>query len=186
MADIFCLFYDATTKTVRGINGSGRSPAALTLEYLRSRGIKGDTVSTTTILTNADPSAPRSTSNPSQIPLTDINSVTVPGAAAGWTKTVEEFGSGRLGMQEILAPAIRMAREGVPTQELCSEAVSHLPPPLLSRRIVSRRTSLGARGTLKTAVATIGKAHQERIAECARVSDGPGYSESWLLGRRLG
>ena len=42
--DIFCLFYDAKTKTVRGINGSGRAPKALTLEYLRSRGIKGDTV----------------------------------------------------------------------------------------------------------------------------------------------
>ena len=42
--DIFCLFYDAKSKTVRGINGSGRAPKALTLEHLRSQGIKGDTV----------------------------------------------------------------------------------------------------------------------------------------------
>jgi len=47
--------------------------------------------------------------------------VTVPGAAAGWWKTIEEFGSGKLTMSEILAPAIRMAKEGVPEHELnCS------------------------------------------------------------------
>lgn len=87
--DIFCLFYDASSNTVRGINGSGKSPQALTLEYLRSIGIKGR-----------------------EIPLTNLNSVTVPGAAAGWIKTVEEFGSGKLSMREILDPAIRIAEEG--------------------------------------------------------------------------
>ncbi|GFZ50997.1 LOW QUALITY PROTEIN: hypothetical protein JCM24511_08755 [Saitozyma sp. JCM 24511] len=93
--DVFCLFYDAKAKKVRGINGSGRAPKALSLEYLRSQGITGDA-----------------------IPLTNLNSVTVPGAAAGWLKTVEEFGSGKLSMEDILAPAIRMAREGIPEHEL--------------------------------------------------------------------
>ncbi|RXK40572.1 gamma-glutamyltransferase [Tremella mesenterica] len=94
--DMFCLFYDATTKTVRGINGSGRAPKALTLEHLRQRGVNG-----------------------TSIPLTDLNSVTVPGAAAGWCKTLETFGSG-ISMKEVLAPAIRMAREGVPAHEINS------------------------------------------------------------------
>jgi gamma-glutamyltranspeptidase len=58
-----------------------------------------------------------------QIPLTNLNSVTVPGAAAGWLKTVEEFGSGKLSMEEILAPAIRMAREGIPEHELNANQV---------------------------------------------------------------
>ncbi|WRT70004.1 gamma-glutamyltransferase [Kwoniella shivajii] len=97
--DVFCLFYDAKTKTVRGINGSGRSPKALNLEYLRSQGITGDS-----------------------IPLTNLNSVTVPCAAAGWIKTVSELGSGNLSMREILDPAIRLAREGVAEHELNSKA----------------------------------------------------------------
>ncbi|ORX40444.1 putative lincomycin-condensing protein lmbA [Kockovaella imperatae] len=92
--DIFCLFFDAKTKTVRGINGSGKAPQALSVEHLRSQGIKGNS-----------------------IPYDNLNSVTVPCAAAGWLKTVEEFGSGNLTMREILDPAIRMAREGVPEHE---------------------------------------------------------------------
>jgi gamma-glutamyltranspeptidase/glutathione hydrolase len=97
--DLFCLFWDAKAKKVRAINASGRAPAALSLEHLRSQGINGRT-----------------------IPLTNLNSVTVPGAASGWVKTVEEFGSGKLSLSEILAPAIRLAEEGVPTAELHANA----------------------------------------------------------------
>lgn len=43
--DIFCLYYDAKTKKVGGINGSGRAPKDLSLEYLRKQGVTGDTVS---------------------------------------------------------------------------------------------------------------------------------------------
>jgi hypothetical protein len=43
--DNFCLFYDAKTKKVGGINASGKAPKALTLDYLRKQGITGDTVS---------------------------------------------------------------------------------------------------------------------------------------------
>ncbi|ORY31633.1 putative lincomycin-condensing protein lmbA [Naematelia encephala] len=95
--DVFCLFFNAKTKKVGAVNGSGRSPKALNLEYLRSIGITGDS-----------------------IPLTNLNAVTVPGAAAGWIKTIQEFGSGKLTMSEILAPAIRMARNGVPSHEINS------------------------------------------------------------------
>ncbi|KAH7885888.1 gamma-glutamyltranspeptidase [Phlebopus sp. FC_14] len=97
--DAFCLFYDAQTKTVKALNGSGHSPARITLEYMRSRGIKGG-----------------------QIPLTDLNSVTVPGAAAAWVDTVQTFGSQKLSVGEVLAPAIRLAEEGVPVSEIHSFA----------------------------------------------------------------
>ncbi|EIN14105.1 gamma-glutamyltranspeptidase [Punctularia strigosozonata HHB-11173 SS5] len=93
--DAFCLFFDAKTKEVKALNGSGHSPQKLTLDYVRSRGIDG-----------------------SNIPATDLNSVTVPGAAAAWVDTVEKFGSGRLSVAEVLAPAIRLAEEGVPVSEI--------------------------------------------------------------------
>ena len=57
--DAFCLFYNAEDKTVKALNGSGRAPAKLTIDYAISRGMKG------------------------RIPLTDLNSVTVP----GWSMT---------------------------------------------------------------------------------------------------
>ncbi|KAF8585517.1 gamma-glutamyltranspeptidase [Ramaria rubella] len=97
--DAFCLFYDAKSKTVKALNGSGHSPQKLTIDHVRSRGVKGDT-----------------------IPLTDLNSVTVPGAAAAWVDSVERFGSGKISIAEVLAPAIRLAEEGVPVSELHSYA----------------------------------------------------------------
>ncbi|KAJ7038319.1 gamma-glutamyltranspeptidase [Mycena alexandri] len=100
--DAFCLFYDAKTKTVKALNGSGHSPQKLTLEYLRERGVTG-----------------------TSIPLTDLNSVTVPGAAAAWVDTVERFGSGKVTVAEVLAPAIRLAEEGVPVSEIHSLAWQH-------------------------------------------------------------
>lgn len=46
------------------------------------------------------------------IPVTDLNSVTVPGAAAAWYDAVEQFGSGKVTFAEVMAPAIRLAEEG--------------------------------------------------------------------------
>ncbi|KAF8739348.1 hypothetical protein AX14_009919 [Amanita brunnescens Koide BX004] len=94
--DAFCLFYDANPKVVKALNGSGRSPAKLNLKYARERGHKVN------------------------IPPSDINSVTVPGAAAAWVDTVQNFGSRKLTMAEILEPAIRMAEDGVPVSEINS------------------------------------------------------------------
>ncbi|KAH9944125.1 gamma-glutamyltranspeptidase [Epithele typhae] len=87
--DAFCLFYDAKEKTVKAFNGSGRSPASLTIEQLRNQGVNGNS-----------------------IPATNLNSVTVPGCAAAWVDTVEQLGSGKLSMAEILDPAIRLAEGG--------------------------------------------------------------------------
>ncbi|KZT30675.1 gamma-glutamyltranspeptidase [Neolentinus lepideus HHB14362 ss-1] len=97
--DAFCLFYDAKTKQVKALNGSGHSPQKLNIDYVRKRGITGN-----------------------KLPLTDLNSVTVPGAAAAWVDTVEKFGSGNVTIADVLAPAIRLAEEGVPVSEIHSHS----------------------------------------------------------------
>jgi len=101
---MFCLFYDAKTKKISAMNGSGRSSMKSTLEATRKDlGMKeGDT---------------------DHIPLDSVHAVTVPGAAAGWVDTVERFGSGKVSMEQILAPAIELAEKGFPISELSSVMV---------------------------------------------------------------
>ena len=92
--DMFALFYSADTKQVTALNGSGRAPAALTLDRLKKDGISSD------------------------MPPYHAHTVTVPGACAGWCDLIEKHGS--LSMPEILAPAIRLASDGFPVAPLTS------------------------------------------------------------------
>lgn len=103
--DMFCLFYNADTKKVHALNGSGRAGANASLERMRKDlGLKPGQV------------AP--------IPMTSVHAVTVPGAPAGWVDTVEKFGNGKLSMEQILTPAIELGEEGFPVSELSSSLVS--------------------------------------------------------------
>lgn len=106
--DMFCLFYDAKTKKVHALNGSGRYPGEATLEKVRQK-------------LNIAPGAGGS------IPMLSALATTTPGAAAGWVDTVEKFGSGKLSMEQILQPAIDMGENGFPVSELSSHAVSITP-----------------------------------------------------------
>ncbi|XP_062251367.1 glutathione hydrolase-like YwrD proenzyme [Platichthys flesus] len=94
--DAFCLFFNANTGEIRGINGSGRSPRALTLEILEGRGHTAE----------APPS-----------PFDALN-VTVPGAPACWCDTVQLFGSQKLSLQEVLSGAVELAEVGFPVAEV--------------------------------------------------------------------
>jgi gamma-glutamyltranspeptidase/glutathione hydrolase len=86
--DCFALFYSAKDKKVSALNGSGRAPAALTLDILAKQGIVDS------------------------LPPYHAHTVTVPGAAAGWCDTLEQHG--RLKIEQILAPAIHLAEQGFP------------------------------------------------------------------------
>jgi len=97
--DVFCLFYDAATKTVKGINGSGRCPQALTLQRANAAGFNE--------------------SNP--FPIQHGMAVTVPGAAAAWVDLVETYGSGQVTMAQILQPAIQLADEGFPLSQMTGQ-----------------------------------------------------------------
>lgn len=110
--DTFCLFYEARTKKVHALNGSGRSPASLTLDAIRKE-------------------LKLAPGKGGSVPMLSALAVTTPGAAAGWVDTVEKFGSGKLSLEQILTPAIELGEEGFPVSELSAMLVhlsSHLPP----------------------------------------------------------
>ncbi len=94
--DCFALFYDSQTGEVTALNGSGRAPAALTLDLLREQAFDR------------------------QMPPFHAHTITVPGAAAGWCDLIERHGS--LPLRDLLAPAIRLAEEGFPVAPLTAHA----------------------------------------------------------------
>lgn len=99
------LYYEASTRKVHGLNGSGRAPAALTLERCLSDLAKTGA---------ADTACPKTPRQKSGIPPLHPHSVTVPGAAAGWCDAVSAFGSGALTLAQLLEPAALLAEEGFP------------------------------------------------------------------------
>ncbi|KAI8959662.1 gamma-glutamyltranspeptidase [Daldinia sp. FL1419] len=96
--DMFCLFYDAKSKKISALNGSGRSGNKCTLETIRkSLGLKEG--------------------ERGNIPMSSVHAVSVPGAAAGWCDVVERFGSGKLSLEKVLSPAIELGEKGFPVSE---------------------------------------------------------------------
>ncbi|MGV8963138.1 MAG: gamma-glutamyltransferase [Candidatus Saccharimonadaceae bacterium] len=89
--DLFAIVYEAKTGKLYGLNASGRSPKALTLDYFKEKGYK-------TI--------------PSLGPLP----VNVPGCVDGWIELNKRFG--KLSMEQLLAPTICYAEDGFPVSEL--------------------------------------------------------------------
>jgi len=90
--DFFALFYDAKTRAVTALNGSGRAPAALTIDLVQKQNLV-------------------SPDYQFSIPF-HAHCVTVPGACAGWCDFIERHGT--LPMSKILAPAIALAEDGFP------------------------------------------------------------------------
>jgi len=85
--DCFALYYDAKTKKVTALNGSGRSPAALKLDDLLALGY-------------------------TTIPDRSPHAVTVPGAVAGWHDLLTMHGT--MTLKDVLVDAIHYARDGYP------------------------------------------------------------------------
>lgn len=89
--DLFAIVWDPKAKRLVGLNASGRSPASLTLAEFQRRELKHV---------------------PPQGPLP----VSVPGCVDGWCMLHARFG--KLPLADVLAPAIRFAKEGAPVTEL--------------------------------------------------------------------
>jgi gamma-glutamyltranspeptidase/glutathione hydrolase len=84
--DLFAIVWDAKTKKMYGLNASGRSPYAASIEYFEKKGLK-------------------------EIPTSGPLSWSVPGAVDGWDQLRMKFGT--MGWEELLAPAIQCAENGV-------------------------------------------------------------------------
>jgi gamma-glutamyltranspeptidase/glutathione hydrolase len=89
--DLFVIIWSAEDKKLYGLSASGCSPEKLNIKYFKDRGM---------------------TKIPSYGPLP----VTVPGCIDGWFEMNSKFGT--INMEQILAPAIKYAREGFPVTEL--------------------------------------------------------------------
>lgn len=81
--DCFALYFDAATRKLHALNGSGRAPAGLTRERFAAH-VPADS--------------------------TDAHAVTVPGACAGWLDLLAAHGSWP--RDRVLAPAIELAERG--------------------------------------------------------------------------
>lgn len=110
--DMFCLFYDAKTQTVRGVNGSGRSTKHLSYEELV------EALEKERAGTQSSGGGDSKTRGVTGIPPSSVHSITVPGTVAGWLDTIEQFGNGKLTVSQILAPAIELAQNGVQVPEI--------------------------------------------------------------------
>jgi gamma-glutamyltranspeptidase/glutathione hydrolase len=88
--DLFMVYYEAKTGKVYGLNSSGWTPKALTIDSLRAKGV-------------------------TEINPIGVESIDVPGAVAGWDAMRTRFGS--LPFSQLLAPAIYYAQNGFPLAE---------------------------------------------------------------------
>ncbi len=118
--DCFALYYEGATGRVSALNGSGRAPAALTLERLQQEGL-GEA-----------------------LPPFHPHTITVPGACAGWCDLLERFG--RLPRSKILAPAIKLAAEGFPVAPITAYFWQRSADGQLSRALNGRELTLDGRG----------------------------------------
>jgi gamma-glutamyltranspeptidase / glutathione hydrolase len=91
--DLFAIYWDSKTGKLYGLNSSGWAPQALTLDHFTSKAIK-------------------------KMPDSGIDTVTVPGAVAGWNALHNRFG--KLPWKDLFASAVYYAQNGYPVPELIS------------------------------------------------------------------
>jgi gamma-glutamyltranspeptidase/glutathione hydrolase len=93
--DLFAIVWNAKDRKLHGLNASGRSPLGLSYDQMKAE------------LTRL---------NRTTIPSRGLMPISVPGCVDGWFELHGKFG--RLPMSQVLAPAIRYAREGFPVTEV--------------------------------------------------------------------
>jgi gamma-glutamyltranspeptidase / glutathione hydrolase len=117
--DCFALYFDSSNGNISALNGSGRAPSNLSIERLKKEGI---------------------TDLPPYHPYT----ITVPGACAGWFDLQERFG--KLSMEEVLQPAIKLAESGFPVAPITSYYWKRGAERQLSNALNGKEMTINGRG----------------------------------------
>ncbi|WP_422859930.1 gamma-glutamyltransferase [Flagellimonas sp. S174] len=89
--DVFAIVWSAEDEKLYGLNGSGRAPKSLSIDYFMDKEMK-------------------------YVPFYGPLPVSVPGCVDGWFMLHEKFG--RLSMKDILQPAIDYGKNGFPVSEV--------------------------------------------------------------------
>jgi gamma-glutamyltranspeptidase/glutathione hydrolase len=103
--DLFALVFDGKTKTLKGLNSSGRAGSAADADALLADGC-------------------------SQMPTHGVHSVSIPGSVAGWLELLDSHGT--IPVTRALEPAIRYARDGFPVSEIVAAQWSAVASRLAS------------------------------------------------------
>jgi len=98
--DLYAIVWDAKTKKLYGINGSGRSPKSLTLAEFKKRGL-------------------------THIPSTGPLPISVPGCVDAWFELNKKFGT--MPMSQVLEKAVSYARNGFPVHGELASALARVP-----------------------------------------------------------
>lgn len=101
--DAFVLYFDAKTREITALNGSGRSAANTDAASLKKQGLR-------------------------EMPLFSGEAVTVPGAVRAWSDMLERHGS--MSLRELIEPAVLTAGAGFPVTEWIGRAWQLSAPKL--------------------------------------------------------
>lgn len=104
--DCFVLVSPSGGSDIRALNGSGRAPRGLSASAMRDRGLTA-------------------------VPLQGVEAVTIPGAVDAFCRLSADHG--RLPLDQVLAPAIRYAEEGVPVAPRVASDWAEAEPNLKGR-----------------------------------------------------
>lgn len=94
--DLFAIVYESKTGKMYGLNSSGWTPKALTVDWLKAKGV-----------TKIEPRG--------------VHAITVPGCVAGWEALRKRFATKPF--DELLASAIFYAEQGFPLPDIASRAL---------------------------------------------------------------
>lgn len=136
--DAWALYYDAKTRKVTALNGSGRAPGGLSIDLIRQQNLAGDTNGGVWDGSQIVSRTSGHISNPFH-----AHNITVPGACAAWCDFIGRHGS--MSMEEILAPAIHLAEEGFPVAPLTARGWQVGVDRVLSKAVNGTEMMIGGR-----------------------------------------